>query len=551
MVGLSEGIHGVRGGRARGYVVILSLIAAFVVVPVSVGPVAAADDSDHPITASNAVVIDGDTGRVLYEQAMHEQVAPASLTKIFTAIVALESSTIDRELEVVEYDQVGEASIGLVPGERFTLETLLYGLMLTSGNDAAMTISRELAYLPGDSPQESVSRFLDRVDGTVNRLGLQNTTLRNPHGLDQNGHVSSAADIAAMTMYALGNPIFIELISTPYHAADGREFYNVNALLESYPGLVGGKTGVTSRAGHSLVQVAQRDGKTVIAVILGSTRERWYADAEYLLDLGFERLREDPDGDDRPVVGLAANTTFDVPDVATDLAVGGNFTVDRVNDNEAVVRSSSPVTEDEAISWVWPIVSLATMGVALVVVLNFSTIAGLGALAVERGSRIRFSTPSMFGLSPLSSAVSSLARSALPGRRRRTSRDQARGSAQPREHTLRVREPQSTATVFQDALLTPAMTRAEKAIQLAMQSRYHAATESFRRALELDPDLDPTRCPGFWRMQPMGYISAAKAYALAGRTRDARRLLTVVQLAFKSNHELVGLFGRAIKALDE
>lgn len=96
-----------------------------------------------------------------------------------------------------------------------------------------------------------------------------------------------------------------------------------------------------------------------------------------------------------------------------------------------------------------------------------------------------------------------------------------------------------------------ARSRAEAAIKLAMQSRYHAATDEFLKALELDPDVDLTKCPGFWRMQSMGYIAAAKAYKRNGQIEDGRRLLTVVQLAFKSNTELNVLFARAIRLLDD
>jgi serine-type D-Ala-D-Ala carboxypeptidase (penicillin-binding protein 5/6) len=347
-----------RWGQVRVFACLaLVLLVGVQAAEVDVISTARAAEDDHPIVARNAVVIDASTGQVLFERNMDASVAPASLTKIFTTIVALESAALDTRMTVDSYDLVGEASIGLRESEDVSLETLTYGLMLSSGNDAAMTVARSLGSLPGDSPQESVNRFMERVNSTANRLGLRKTTLRNPHGLDQDGHLSSARDIAAISMYALRNPIFESIISTPYYGGDGKELYNVNRLLDAYPGLVGGKTGVTSRAGYCLMQVAQRNGHTVIVVLLGSTADSWYADAEYLLDLGFTELVENPDDDMRPVVSLAGRV-FEVPDVAMPEGVGGNLRIDRLSDNEAVVRQASPVERDDPLSWRWPVVSL-------------------------------------------------------------------------------------------------------------------------------------------------------------------------------------------------
>lgn len=551
----------VQVGDIRNFVVILAIVAGFVLTPVSFASVQAAESDDTPIVAKNAVVVDADSGEVLFQQGMHEQVAPASLTKIFTAIVALESAPLDSEMVVDEYDLVGEASIGVSQGDELTMETLLHGLMLTSGNDSAMTIAREIGSLPADTPQESISRFMDRVNGMVERLGLSNTTLLNPHGLDQDGHVSSASDIAAMTMYALDNPVFVDLISTPYYSGHGREFYNANEFLDVYPGLIGGKTGVTSESGYSLVQAAERDDNTVIAVLLGSTQESWYADAEYLLNRGFDELAENPDDDSREVIGLGGSVDLDVPEITGSTAVGGNLTVDRVSDYEAVIRPSTPISSDEPETWRWLLVATGTMGLALVVVLNFPALVGIGALAVDRGSRIQFSLP------PLPSLPSPRGLFNRPQSRPRRNGEfwqpSGTGNTQTRQPPFETEPDYHRPTPRQgDDLMnpgpyatavtvSPARTRAEGAIKLAMQGRYHLATEEFRSAIERDPDVDLSSCPGFWRMQPMGYIAAAKAYAMSNQTREARRLLTVVQLAFKQNHSLVGLFGRAIKELED
>jgi serine-type D-Ala-D-Ala carboxypeptidase (penicillin-binding protein 5/6) len=546
---------------------IIALLASVSVYPGAVTNVLAQDqdDAESPLTARNAVVVDVDSGQVLFERGMDESVPPASLTKIFTAIVALETAALESEFTVDPYDLVGEASMGLTAGETVSLNALLHGLMLTSGNDAAMTIARELGYLPGDSPQESIGRFVDRANATATRLGLEHTSLRNPHGLDQNNHLSSASDIAAMTMYALDNPVFEQIISTPYFAENGRDFYNVNQFLDVYPGLIGGKTGITTKAGHNLVQVAERDGHRIVVVLLGSTRESWYADAEYLLNLGFSELSENPDDGSRPVIGVAGVTGLNVPELTTGTSVGGNLTVDRVSDHEAIVRPSTPLTAEDSASWRWAIVVFGLMGAALILVLYYQTIIGMGALVVTQGSRMRVRLPSPPSLPSTDRIFKRSTRQQLHQRptagwepsshdvhesssgieRLRSSQRERRSSL--REDLEKTRAGSLPATVS----VSPARWRAENAIKLAMQGRYHKATEEFRLAVERDPEVDITRCPGFWRMQPMGYISVAKAYSLNDRNDEARRLLTVVQLAFKQNEELAHLFGIAIQELDD
>jgi serine-type D-Ala-D-Ala carboxypeptidase (penicillin-binding protein 5/6) len=557
----SEGISGVRLSISQRLAVVASLVLGLLVQPVLIAGVLADESDESPLAARNAIVVSADSGQVLFDKGMNEHVPPASLTKIFTAIVALETAPTEREMVVDEYDLVGEASIGLIPEETVTVKTLLHGLMLTSGNDAAMTIARELGHLPGDTPQESVARFVDRINGTAQRLGLSDTNLRNPHGLDQDDHYSSASDIAAVTMYALDNPVFRQLISTPYYGFNGREFYNVNEFLDVYPGLVGGKTGITTKAGHSLMQVAERDGNTIVVVLLGSTRDAWYADAEYLMNLGFDELARNPEDESRPVIGRSA---FSVPELAHSQSVGGNLTVDRVNDHEAIIRPSTPISPEESTSWRWLLVSVGMMGVALVMVLNYPVIVGIGALAINRGSRIRLTMPSTPSLMTARDLFRRPANVRLRGHevgwqpnaysdsapvdRLRTGPRFTRG----RNHRLGDRgdESMDSATQQPAVSVSPARTRAESAIKLAMQGRYHIATEEFRLAFDRDPEVDITKCPGFWRMQPMGYIAAAKAYAINGQQDEARRLLTVVQLAFKQNSNLVGLFGRAIKELE-
>lgn len=265
-------------------------LAVVVVCLFAVSPMAgSAQAVEQPdIIATNAIVVDASTGDILLDKRAGEPVAMASLTKLFTAFVAIESTPLERQMTVSDYDLVGEASMGISAGETLSFQTLLNGMLLPSGNDAATTIARNLGAQPGDSDSEATQRFIDRANTRLATLGLHNTNLVNPHGLDADGHYSTARDIAALTMYALDRePTFAATIQTPEYEAEGHAITNTNRLLGVYDGLMGGKTGVTDNAGYCLMQVAERNGQRVIVVLLGSTPDAWYDDAEALLDYGF------------------------------------------------------------------------------------------------------------------------------------------------------------------------------------------------------------------------------------------------------------------------
>lgn len=240
------------------------------------------------IVATRAIVVNASTGDILLDKGAGEPVAMASLTKLFTAFVAIETTPLERQLTVSDYDLVGEASMGVSAGEVLSFQTLLHGMLLPSGNDAAMAIARNLGSQSGDSDSQATERFIDRANARLATLGLHNTHLVNPHGLDTDGHISSARDIAALTLYALDHePTFGAVLHTAEYEAEGHSITNTNRLIGVYDGLIGGKTGVTDNAGYCLMQVAERDGQRIIAVLLGSTPDAWYDDAEALLDFGF------------------------------------------------------------------------------------------------------------------------------------------------------------------------------------------------------------------------------------------------------------------------
>jgi D-alanyl-D-alanine carboxypeptidase (penicillin-binding protein 5/6) len=246
------------------------------------------------ITSTNYIAIDAETGEIYAQRGAHEHRAPASLTKVFTAIETIESVPPDMPVITSESDMVSEfaSQVGFAPGEQFTVEELLYGMMLPSGNDAARALARSAGAEEGDTDEEALDRFLSRINQRIQNMGLTDTHLVNPDGWGVPGHYSSAYDLAAFTMYALRYPRFVKAFSTgTYETADGAyEFRNNNRMLRTYEGIVGGKTGYDDDAGWCLINVAERNGRRVIAVTMnGVAPDDWYDDNRVLLDYALEQ----------------------------------------------------------------------------------------------------------------------------------------------------------------------------------------------------------------------------------------------------------------------
>ena len=255
-----------------------------------------AEPAEHPanpveeITARAAVLMDRDTNRVLWEKEAHFCMPMASTTKVMTAILALEHG---REGDVVKVSkraaEADGSSIWLEEGEEKTLEELLYGLMLRSGNDAAVAIAEHIA--------GSVEKFVLLMNEKAAAIGALNTNFCNPHGLPHYGHYTTAYDLALISAYALRNPRFCEIIKTPERTISwpGREWdrimLNQNRLLELYPGGDGVKTGWTKIAGRCFVGSATREGWQLVAVVLNASQ--MWEDAMGLLDYGFTEYEQE------------------------------------------------------------------------------------------------------------------------------------------------------------------------------------------------------------------------------------------------------------------
>ena len=235
------------------------------------------------VSAEACVLMEAESGKILFEKASDKRLPMASTTKIMTALVALDKGDLNTTVEIPP-EAVGTegSSMYLQPGECLTLSDLLYGLMLQSANDAAVAIAYEIA--------GGIDEFALLMNGYVERLGLENTHFTNPHGLDCEEHYTTASDLAKITREAMKNEKFCEIVSTRSKTlSDGkRRVVNHNKLLVTYDGAAGVKTGFTKRSGRCLVSSASRDGVTLIAVTLNAPND--WTDHTKLLDFGFESL---------------------------------------------------------------------------------------------------------------------------------------------------------------------------------------------------------------------------------------------------------------------
>ncbi len=238
------------------------------------------------VSAKSAVLMDASTGQVLYQKEAFVRLPMASTTKIMTAIVAIESFDLEKEIEVSpDATGIEGSSIYLYPKEKLTMESLLYALLLESANDAATAIAIAVS---GDT-----AAFAKKMNQKAAELGLCNTHFENPHGLDGSEHYTTAYDLAKLTSYALANETFLKICSTykktiPLNEDEGvRVLVNHNKMLHLYDGAVGVKTGFTKKSGRCLVSAAKRDGLLLVAVTLNDPND-WHDHAE-MLDFGFSR----------------------------------------------------------------------------------------------------------------------------------------------------------------------------------------------------------------------------------------------------------------------
>lgn len=224
------------------------------------------------VSADALLVYDVDAARTLYSRSASEPLPPASLTKLMTALLVLESGRLEERIVVLEEDRVGGATMGLAVGEVITVGDLLWGLLVASGNDSAMALAR---YLGGD-----VDTFVAAMNTRAADLGLADTHFANPTGFDADGHASTAQDTLALTLHLLDYPLFREIVATKEKEVAGHSLRNTNEMLGFYPGVDGVKTGTTALAEQCLVSSITENNHRLLIVVMGSNDR--YADVANL-----------------------------------------------------------------------------------------------------------------------------------------------------------------------------------------------------------------------------------------------------------------------------
>lgn len=256
--------------------------------PIVITPCLPSESAQPPeITSRAALVIDADSGAVLYSKNADERLPMASITKIMTALIVLESLPLDTRVVVSRNAHFQSGSVvGLQALETVTVEQLLYGLLVFSGNDAAVALAEKTS--------GSVTKFVAQMNERAQAMGLTNTHFKNPNGLNQEGHYSSCTDLAALARYAMQNAEFRKMVDTPVyyfpHPTNPipRELKTSNTLLEDFAWVDGVKTGSTPYAGYCVVASGTRDGVRLVVVLLGAVDDatRW-KETEALFRYGY------------------------------------------------------------------------------------------------------------------------------------------------------------------------------------------------------------------------------------------------------------------------
>ena len=247
----------------------------------------AAHGAEIKIAGQAAVLMETRGGKILWQRNQNLSLAPASTTKILTALVVLEQSKASDIVTIpAEATRATGGTASLQTGERMSVEKLLYAMMLGSANDAAIALATHAG--------GSVEKFVGLMNDKARSLGALQSSFRNPTGLPQKGHVTTARELAMITRAALANVEFRDIVAAknlPWKSAKWQgELKNSNVLLKTYHGAIGVKTGQTSEAGFCFVAAAARGDESFIAVILKSTEKSGWDDAKTLLDHGFKNF---------------------------------------------------------------------------------------------------------------------------------------------------------------------------------------------------------------------------------------------------------------------
>ncbi|MDP4109177.1 MAG: D-alanyl-D-alanine carboxypeptidase family protein [Bacillota bacterium] len=245
------------------------------------------------VSAHSAVLLDAISGKALFEKDADSRLPMASTTKIMTAVCAIKYGNMDDIITIKkEYILTEGSSMYLKEGEKVTLNCLLHGLLMLSGNDAAQAIAGHIS--------GSAAEFAKLMNSEARRLGLNETSFENPSGLDGENHYTTARDLARLASYAMSLPEFREIVSKKQYTEGTHSMKNHNRMLWSYSGADGIKTGFTKKSGRCLVSSAQKNGRRLIAVTLNASDD--WDDHAAMLDYGFSRFEETKLADESEIV---------------------------------------------------------------------------------------------------------------------------------------------------------------------------------------------------------------------------------------------------------
>jgi D-alanyl-D-alanine carboxypeptidase (penicillin-binding protein 5/6) len=550
------------------------LVVAFALVPlaVSAAPPAASsaalavppgEPPDPQVTAATAAVIELATGQVLWSKDLHTVRPPASVTKMLTALTAIELAPLDTKITIQDSDLVGESSMGLETGETVTLETLLYGMLLPSGNDAAAAIARGLGRQPTDTtPEQSVQHFVDKMNAKAKALGTKETHFANPHGLDDPNHLTSAYDLGIIAAALAANPTLLKIAGTVTYDGSGHTLHTTNKLLYDgrYPAVVAGKTGQTDNAGYTLIEIASRNGRAMLSVEMGTTADAFWTDAMHLLDYGYATPAPRP-GTQRaappaangtgsqPTAGAGtgtapATTVIPVPASAAAVVNKAEHTPQAAPGQDAQPDTAAPVTSAPAATGFMPTTADTVLTVPVPPQVRNRTrlrfllflllaVAVTGILVVRRAALQRALTEMRREWQQaLADPPHLVATTVLPVI--------ATGGTAPSVYTrweeLGVRVPNEDLSVARAFAL--------QAVRQAASGNRTAAQQAFRRAVALDPKLAWGKIGGFWELPPVSYADLATAMIEAGYPAVARSMLTVAMLAHPRHPDLRAIDAR-------
>ncbi|NLK21735.1 MAG: D-alanyl-D-alanine carboxypeptidase [Epulopiscium sp.] len=277
---------------------VFSWVATFILVFYFCPSLTYGEEVKEPkVESQSAILIEADTGRILWEKNAYEPRAMASTTKIMTCIIALENGNLSDEVIVSKRAaRAPQVKLGLREGEKQRLGDLLYALMMKSSNDAAVVIAEHIS--------GSVEVFCEKMTEKAKELGAKDTVFKTSNGLDAEGHGSTAYDLALITQYAMKNPKFVEIINTKHLTIGGNGDYppyslaNANRFLYDFPGANGVKTGYTGKAGYCFVGAVKQNEMQLISVVLASGwgsrgKEQKWTDTRRIMDYGFKNFKKE------------------------------------------------------------------------------------------------------------------------------------------------------------------------------------------------------------------------------------------------------------------